>query len=98
MSRLPNLVELGRRPEKVRYVWVAMMKDGSVKSGATWMTLNRVIEDHTVDGKLYGVRKFKLIDLVNDTVIHLSDSALSFLGLWRKNYFVPKWDWSKEKV
>ena len=84
MNRIANLVELGRRPNPVRYVWIMEMKDGSVKTGATWMMLKRAWEESD------DVKSVKFVDLVKNKV-HLVQVFDKFLQTWREHYFDPNW-------
>lgn len=87
-NRLPNVTELGRRPDKVRFMWVFQLRDGSIKSGATWMTL-RSAHNET---PRKDVKSVNFIDLIQKEVqeIHYDNIPL-LMQAWRENYFDPKW-------
>ena len=87
MERQPNLIELGRRPDPVRYMWIFMMENGTLKSGATWMTLKRASEECDYDD----VKLMKIVDLVENKVYTITDIP-ELLEEWRANYFNPQWD------
>lgn len=82
--RVPNLVELGRRPNPVRYVWIVVLGDGSIKSGATWMMLRRTLEDSDYE-------VVKVIDINRDKVLNVTLKVKSFMEVWREHYFDPNW-------
>lgn len=83
MSRVPNLVELGRRPAPVRYIWIAVTEENDIRSGATWMMLRRTLEE-------YEVKSLRVVDLVTNKVTPIND-ADALLEQWRNNYFDFDW-------
>lgn len=93
MERVPNVVELGRRPEDVRYVWIAYTSSehGSEKlrQGSTWITLKRAIEELGEDTVVV------IVDLVKLKAYQLEDPE-SFLDSWRPEYF--NFDWEASRV
>lgn len=93
-DRIPNVIELGRRPEPCRYVWVIRTEDENVRMGATWGSLKRTLEEE--DGNNPTLR---VMDLLIDEVVLITDME-SFMEDWRVNYFNTRWDLglSLEKV
>lgn len=88
-ERIPNVVELGRRPDPVRYIWFAYdnTEDGEeVRMGATWATLRRAQEEMAHRPMV------KVIDLYNDKVhTFFGDEVDEFLDEWRNHYFDDGW-------
>ena len=82
--RLPNLVELGRRPDTPRYVWIVVTKDG-INSGAAWRSLERVLEKNKA-------KKFLVVD--TKTGHSFVTKPKKFMPLWREHYFDPSWEFT----
>lgn len=82
-QRVPNMIELGRRPDPLRYVWTAVAENGDIHTGSTWGSLNRVMGDKKID-VLY------VSDLIGKKVHEFSGAKIDkFMDLWRRNYFDP---------
>lgn len=79
-ARIPNLVELGRSPNPLRYVW--LLVGPTVHAGTTWMGLNRSYKKHP-DAHLM-VLRLKLKEIIECT-------PEEFLEKWRPHYFDPNW-------
>lgn len=80
--------KLRRRPDKVRYFYLAVSKK-TLHTGMSHGGLHYVEKNHTVVA-LY------LSDLVTKTVMEVKEPILEFMNRWRLNYNNPAWDYAKE--
>lgn len=90
-ERIPNVIELGRRPTPLRYVWIAYTTIDDVevnRIGATWATLKRSREE-LGDGVVV-----KIVDIYEDRVHTFATPELidGFMESWRANYFDDQWE------
>jgi len=84
MNRVPNVIELGRRPVPLRYSWIATNGQGEIRQGSTWITLKRALEEMEEV-------TIRVVDLHRNRVFVLKDPE-SFLNKWRPQYF--NYDWN----
>lgn len=89
MTRIPNLIELGRRPDVIRYVWILIEKGNSIHTGTAWTALSKALEG------VENYKRFAVVDLRRNIVIDLD--PLEWLEMWRPHYFNPDWDIPVEK-
>jgi hypothetical protein len=90
MKRIPNVIELGRRPDVIRYVWILLDDKNNFHSGASWSSLHRIMKYHTGPHKM-----FLVVDTQRNKVFRLSPEK--WLETWRPYYFDPNWEFSGEK-
>lgn len=81
-SRVPNLVELGRRPDPVRYFWVART-DNDLFGGAGYRRLMSILAK-------YPETTLLLTDIVDNEVVPVTNKE-QFMAEWRANYFDIDW-------
>ena len=79
---------LRRRPNKVRYFYLAVSKT-TLHTGMSHGGLSYAHNKHEVVA-LY------IADLVKQTVTEVKEPVDKFLNRWRLNYNVPEWDYAKE--
>lgn len=83
MERIPNLIELGRRPDDPRYVWILKTGNGQIRQGSTWITLKRALDE-------VEIQDFEviLVDLKDyDCTALEPDEMEGFMQHWRENYW-----------
>jgi hypothetical protein len=86
-DRVPNVIELGRKPNPCRYVWTAYNNEEQLRQGATWVSLKRAVdelEECTV----------VILDLYTTEAEVIQDIS-QFLEHWRANYFDDAWSFMK---
>jgi hypothetical protein len=81
-QRIPNVVELGRRPDPVRYVWINKTED-DVYAGSGYRRLMANLEK-------YPDCELLVIDTIDDEVIRIADKE-HFMREWRVHYFDTTW-------
>jgi hypothetical protein len=81
-QRIPNVVELGRRPDPVRYVWIVKTAD-DVYAGSGYRRLTANL------GK-YPDCEPLVTDTIDLEAIRITDRE-HFLTEWRANYFDTSW-------
>lgn len=86
--RTANVVDLGKRPYFIRYVWIYEVEidegHNTVNSGTTHQGLQKAHK-----ARPGGV--LKVVDLREDRVEEVKESFENFLSMWRTNYFNPNW-------
>lgn len=81
--RIPNLIDLGRAPNKIRFVWVYRGPKG-IHTGTTWQGLQRAsVTDR--------VTTLFLVDLHTESLVTIHDFD-TFMERWRVNYYNFSWD------
>lgn len=83
--RVPNKVELARKPDPVRYTWI-VKTDKDIYYGATWGHLQTVYENVPEDTEY----TLLIIDTVEAQCYQVEDFE-AFMTEWRQNYFNPEW-------
>jgi len=81
--------KLRRRPEAVRYFFLAVSNSGSIHTGVSHGGLNYVFKNH-------GVEALYLADLFTEKIISVGEPAKDFLARWRAHYNNPEWNYVKE--
>ncbi len=88
MSTWERTDRLRRRPDKVRYYYLAV-SNKTLHTGMSHGGLSYVENNHTVVA-LY------ISDLLNKTVIEVTEPISDFMDRWRGNYNNPAWDYAKD--
>mgnify|MGYP001317449407 CR=1 FL=1 len=79
---------LRRRPDKVRYFYLAVSSK-NLHTGMSHWGLEYVRTKHGVD-QLY------VADIVTGRVIPVTEPVENFMARWREHYNDPKWDYAAE--
>ncbi len=92
MGRLPNVVELARKPDKPRYIWIAIWgkgEGGSIESvGMTWTHLDTILKQNRI-------KRLLVVDFHLAKTYEISEEFRDFMDQWRANYFDPKWSYGE---
>lgn len=80
---------LRRRPEELRYYFLAVSDDGSLHVGTSHGSLEAVL-------KHYGIRELYVSDLIGGYVMKIEESVTSFMYRWSRNYNDVKWNYFEE--
>lgn len=80
---------LRRRPNSIRYFFLAVSSTGTLHTGMSHAGLEAVVKDRGVDTIYLG-------DTVTSKVFKVKETAEEFLELWRMHYNDVKWSYSEE--
>lgn len=88
MAKGERTDRLRRRPEKVRYFYLAV-SNSTLHTGISHGGLSYAHRNHEVQA-LY------LADVLNETVVEVKEPVEDFMNRWRAHYNDPAWDYAKE--
>jgi hypothetical protein len=88
MSKGVRTDKLRRRPEKVRYHYLAVSTT-KLHTGISYGGLDYVEKNH-------GVEELYLSDLLTKKITKIEEPIEDFMNRWRMHYDDPKWNYEKE--
>lgn len=89
-TRVPNRVELARKPDVPRYIWVAKVKEGDTLMGMTWAHLDNILNEKEVE-------QITFVDLFITKSYLLKNNFEAFMANWRLHYFDANWQYKQPK-
>lgn len=80
---------LRRRPNQLRYFFLAVSDDGSLHVGTSYGSLDLTL-------KATGVKDLYVADVISNEVTHVEESVTSFMYRWANHYNDVTWCYADE--